>query len=59
MGKLNGEMNAIIKSPDFREKAGSLGGDLVGGPPEQLGAYLAAEVAKFQRLVRDAKITAE
>lgn len=59
IAKLNAEMNTIIKLPDFQEKAAAAGAELIGGPPEQFGTYLKSEVAKFERVVREAKISAQ
>ena len=56
VGKLNAEINKILKMPDVRERLAALGADPVGGSPEQFGAYIKSEVAKFTRVVRDAHL---
>jgi tripartite-type tricarboxylate transporter receptor subunit TctC len=57
--KLNGELNQILKLPDVQEKNAAVGADPVGGTPEQFGAYLISEIAKFARVVKEAKISAQ
>jgi tripartite-type tricarboxylate transporter receptor subunit TctC len=57
--KLNGELNQILKLPDVQEKNAAVGADPVGGTPEQFGAYLKSEIAKFARVVKEAKISAQ
>ena len=59
IAKLNGELNAILKLPDVMEKNASFGADAVGGSPEQFGDYLKSEIAKFARVVKEAKISAQ
>ena len=59
IAKLNGELNAILKLPDVMEKNASYGADAVGGSPEQFGDYLKSEIAKFARVVKEAKISAQ
>jgi tripartite-type tricarboxylate transporter receptor subunit TctC len=57
--RLNSELNAILKLPDIMEKNASFGADAVGGTPEQFGEYLKSEIAKFARVVKEAKISAQ
>lgn len=59
VAKLNNELNAILKLPDVMEKNASFGADPVGGTPEQFGDYLKSEIAKFARVVKEAKISAQ
>jgi tripartite-type tricarboxylate transporter receptor subunit TctC len=57
--KLNSELNAIMKLPDIQEKSAAVGAVIVGGTPEQYGEYLKSEIAKFARVVKEAKISAQ
>ena len=57
--KLNTELNQILKLPDVQERNASFGADPVGGTPEQYGEYLKSEIAKFARVVKEAKISAQ
>lgn len=53
VARLNTEINKILKMPDVRERLAALGADTVGGSPEQFGATIKSEVAKFTKVVRD------
>ena len=57
--KLNGELNAILKLPDIQEKNNAFGAIAIGGTPEQFADYLKSEIAKFARVVKEAKISAQ
>jgi tripartite-type tricarboxylate transporter receptor subunit TctC len=59
IAKLNSEFNQILKLPDIQEKSLAGGADILGGTPEQFADYLKSEIAKFARVVKEAKITAE
>jgi len=59
VARLNAEFNAILKLPDVVEKSNGWGAVIVGGTPEQFSDFLKGEIAKFARVVRDAKITAQ
>lgn len=57
--RLNSELNQILKLPDIQEKSAAGGATIIAGTPEQFAAYLKSEVAKFARVVKEAKITAQ
>jgi tripartite-type tricarboxylate transporter receptor subunit TctC len=59
IGKLNNELNQILKLPDIQEKSAAGGAAIIAGTPEQFAAYLKSEVTKFERVVKEAKITAQ
>jgi hypothetical protein len=59
VARLNSELNAILKLPDIMEKNAAFGADAIGGTPEQFGDYLKLEIAKFARVVKEAKISAQ
>ena len=50
--KLNAEIARILTTPEVREKLLGQGLDPVGGTPEQFGAYLKTEIAKWARVVK-------
>jgi tripartite-type tricarboxylate transporter receptor subunit TctC len=56
---LNQEIVTIIKAPEISERFASLGFDIVGNTPEQFQVFIEAEVAKWGKVVQDAKITAD
>lgn len=53
---LNREVIPVLQLPDVRAKLESLGIDVAGGTPEALRAEVASEVAKWTKLIKDAKI---
>ncbi len=56
IARLNRETNQALKAPDFRERAAALGVDLIGSTPAELEAHMRAEIARWQRIARIAKI---
>jgi len=59
IAKLNSELSAILKSPEIQEKSAAVGAVIIGGTPEQFADYLKSEIAKFTRVVKEAKISAQ
>jgi tripartite-type tricarboxylate transporter receptor subunit TctC len=57
--KLNREMAAVLALPAIREKIAAAGASIAGGTPEQFADYLKAEIAKFERIVREGKISVQ
>jgi tripartite-type tricarboxylate transporter receptor subunit TctC len=49
--KMNHEVNEVIALPEVRERIAKLGGQIVGGTPEQLNTFLKKEVAKWTKVV--------
>jgi tripartite-type tricarboxylate transporter receptor subunit TctC len=56
VARLNREINAILASPDMRQKLAEQGADAVGGTPEAFGEHIARERQKWAKVVRDAAI---
>jgi tripartite-type tricarboxylate transporter receptor subunit TctC len=50
-------ISAAIQEPSFQDKLKGLGATPVGGTPEQFGALLVRENAKWARAIKDAHIT--
>jgi tripartite-type tricarboxylate transporter receptor subunit TctC len=57
--RLNAEIVKILKLPDVRERLEALGLDPVGNTPDEFAAFQNAEIAKWAKVVKDAKITAD
>jgi len=55
--RLHAEISAIVKTAEMKGRMADLGVDPVGGTPEQLGELVRSEIAKFKRIVAEAKIT--
>lgn len=58
-GRLARESARAIDSPEVRERLAGLGFQGAGGTPEQLAVYLKAEIAKWARVVREARVPQE
>lgn len=56
VAKLHTEISAIVKNAEMKGRMADLGVDPVGGTPEQLGELMRTEIAKFRKIVADAKI---
>ena len=56
LGRLNSEIQRMLKSPDVRERLLREGGEPAGNTPEEFAAYLAADVGKWAKVVKGAGI---
>jgi len=56
VGRLNAELNKIIAAPAMRDRMIGLGYEPVGGPPEDFGKFIAAELAKWAPVVKAANV---
>jgi tripartite-type tricarboxylate transporter receptor subunit TctC len=57
--QLNGEIVRILHQPEMKERLLGLGADPVASTPQEFAAFIAAEHAKWARVIRDANIRAE
>ena len=55
--RLNSEINAVLKSPEFIERLKTLGYDAAGGTPQKFAQVVSADAAKWARLIRERKIS--
>jgi tripartite-type tricarboxylate transporter receptor subunit TctC len=55
--KLNAEIVAVLKQPEVRDRIAKDGAEPVGSTPEEFGAYMRSEIAKWGKVIRAAKIT--
>jgi tripartite-type tricarboxylate transporter receptor subunit TctC len=56
---LNGGIVKVLNQPETRAKMAADGATLVGGTPKEFGAFIAAEVEKWGRIVKQAAIRIE
>ena len=54
--RLNKDLNELLANPEVRKRFADLGAAPLGGTREQLRTHLAAETAKWAKVVRDANI---
>ena len=57
--KLNKEIVRILHTDDVKERLSADGSESVGSTPEQFGAHIKSEVAKWNKVVKEAGIRAE
>jgi len=57
--RLNAEIAKVLAAPDQRERFTALGYEIVTGTPEQFGAWVRDESAKWGKLIRERGITTE
>jgi tripartite-type tricarboxylate transporter receptor subunit TctC len=58
ISRLHKEFSGILTDPDIQKRHADVGAQIIGGTPEQFHAYLKAELAKFEKLVKSAGIKA-
>jgi tripartite-type tricarboxylate transporter receptor subunit TctC len=56
IAKLQGEMVKALRLADVKERFNNLGAEPVGNTPEEFGALIRSEVAKWARVVKQAGI---
>ena len=56
VNRMQQEIEKVLRSPEVQEKLAASGAEPVGSTPEQFGAYIASEVQKWDRVVKQAKI---
>ncbi len=57
--RLNSEINAVLKSPEFLERLRVLGYDAAGGTPADFARVVAADTAKWAKLIKERNIIVE
>ena len=57
--KVNAEVNRALADPKMRERLAELGGRPIAGPPEAFGQIIAAETAKWEKVVIQSGAKAE
>ncbi len=59
INRLNTEIVAILRSPAASERLAADGSEAVGSTPEEFGAHIKSEMAKWAQVVKAAGITAD
>jgi tripartite-type tricarboxylate transporter receptor subunit TctC len=57
--KLNQEIVRILHTDELKDRLSADGSEPVGNTPEQFGAHIKSEVAKWSKVVKEAGIRAE
>ena len=56
INRLNHEIVLVLGKPDVKEKFFAVGSETVGMSPEQFGATIKSEIAKWTKVIRSANI---
>jgi len=59
VARVNADINALLQLPDIRELLARQGMNPAGGPPSRLGDLVKAELPRWDRVVKAAKIKAD
>jgi tripartite-type tricarboxylate transporter receptor subunit TctC len=59
VAKLNAEINKGIRQPDVAERLAAEGAEMVGGTPEEFGAFIKTETARWEKVVKAAGVKAQ
>ena len=54
--KLQTEIDKILAQPDMKQRLSVLGFEPIGGTSEQFAKYIETEMAKYSKIIADAKI---
>jgi len=57
VNRLNSEINAVLKSPEFQQRLRTLGYDAAGGTPAEFARVVQNDRDKWAQLIRERKIT--
>ncbi|HET9025774.1 MAG TPA: tripartite tricarboxylate transporter substrate binding protein [Burkholderiaceae bacterium] len=57
--RLNTEINAVLKTPEFQERLRTLGYDAAGGSPADFAKVVANDTAKWARLIKERGISGD
>jgi tripartite-type tricarboxylate transporter receptor subunit TctC len=57
--RMNAALNEVLADPAVKKRLSDIGASTLGGTPKQLADHLAAEIDKWGRVVRDAKISVQ
>ncbi|MBI4194253.1 MAG: tripartite tricarboxylate transporter substrate binding protein [Betaproteobacteria bacterium] len=56
VAKLNGQINEILRAPDFAAAIARQGADIEGGTPDEFRKYLQSEIAKWSKVIKAAGV---
>jgi len=59
VARLHDDFIKVLQTPEVKEKLVAQGTDPVGNTPEEFGAFMKAETAKWARVIREANIRAD
>ena len=59
IGRLHREIDAVLRTPLVRERYATLGIEPIGNTPEEFGAQIRADLARWEKVVKAANVRLE
>ncbi len=59
VSRVNADTAKVLQMPDIRERFNALGGEIIGGTPDEFAAYIKKEIPKWTKVVRDSGARAD
>ena len=59
IGKLNAVVNEILEMPDVQAKLVEQGAEIIPGTPQEFGAHIRKEHARWKKVIADEKLSIE
>jgi tripartite-type tricarboxylate transporter receptor subunit TctC len=59
ISRLNSELVNIARRPEFMQRLVAEGSEVVGNSPEQFGAYIKIEIARWSKAIKEKNIKAD
>ncbi|MGH8617537.1 MAG: Bug family tripartite tricarboxylate transporter substrate binding protein [Burkholderiales bacterium] len=57
--RLNREVNRVIELPDVRQRLVNQGGEVLGGTPEEFGAFMRSEIERWSKIIKQLNLRVE
>jgi tripartite-type tricarboxylate transporter receptor subunit TctC len=58
-GKLQSDISKVLAMPDVKQRLNTLGFEPIGANGDRFGSYIRNEMARYEKIIRDAKIKVE
>ena len=59
VNRIYGDLSKVMQQADFKDRISNMGADVIGSTPDQFGAFMKSESAKWGKVIREAHIRAE
>ena len=59
VGLINRKINSVLEEKDLKERLLNLGAETAGGTPQEFASYIAREIPKWEKIVKDSGARAE
>ena len=59
VSRVNADVAKVLQMPDIRDRFAALGGEIIGGTPDEFAAYIKKEIPKWTKVVKDSGARAD